>query len=412
MLLSRLKIIGSLASATALLGACQIVSGLADLEARDTGGAGGTDGAGGAGGAGGAVSAGGAGGTGGGTGGGAGGAGGGVGGSAGGAGGGGGGGGAGGGAPVVAGCEFAPEQCPVVLIENTSINVETIAVDDNYIYWAFQGDPGASPTGQIWRANLDGSAPALVVGEAHPYNLVVDKTDQLLFWSDNRFSQGKIYNVSTVAPDGVGAVALTAANPIEALAIGTSQELLFYTVTAAMFISRAISTPNPMTATDIYTTLGSTPVNLVVEGEKLYWPDGGSIYRIEDATSPSPAATLLVTPGQPIFGIDVEESKIYAALRVPNATGVILSIDEDTTFATNEGTTTFPTHVRSNGKRVFWTGSTDASCAGTGFVRAKPVFINEESKVLAGSLVCPSNLVIHGSFIYWGAGTKIYRAPL
>lgn len=386
----RLGIGGALAAMAALSGGCQLVSGLADLDARDAAG----PGSGGAGGEG--VGAGGAGGSAGGAGGAAGGAGGGTGGA--------------GGMMPAAGCELPPNECPIVLVSDAQVDVQMLAIDSQSIYWATQGEP-FPPTGQIWRANLDGTVPMLLGLEVNPHDLVVDEPEGLIFWADNRdISSGTIRYGSNKAVNMSGTATTSSMFPINLLTIGTLSAALFYTSVANQSINRVPSETKPLTAVNIYTMLQGFPQNIVVEDESLYWPETVQVRRMSDAGAGMPMVDGLFTlESGSLRGIDVENGLVYAATVANDTGGIVVwsqSPDKPTSLATDPS----PKHVLADGVNVYWTSDSSPECSdGKGYVRRKSLISGDPHVTLAGSLPCPTELVKDENFVYWGAGKSIYR---
>jgi hypothetical protein len=251
-----------------------------------------------------------------------------------------------------------------------------------------------------------------LVNAANPYDLAIDEVDQLLFWTDNRnLPEGQVWSLPTAKPDGIASLAISTANAVDAITIGTSKKLLFYTVPLGMLISRAAST-YPTMLEDIYTMLGPTSTDLVVEGETLYWAEDTTVHRIGNAAGTPVMVYEGIGLTSFVRGLDVDYGKIYATIG-DNGNGAIVSIDEDTLGVTQEETEPNPTHILSDGVNLYWTGNSSDDCqAGVGFIRTKVSGPSGKAQIMAGSLPCLSNLVAYGKYIYWGAGTKIYRAPI
>jgi hypothetical protein len=107
---------------------------------------------------------------------------------------------------------------------------------------------------------------------------------------------------------------------------------------------------------------------------------------------------------------DAGNGPIYAAIGAGDA-GEIVSVGADSSGLTTEAAAPFPGRVVTDGARIFWTGSAEGCAAGDGFVKSKLAGQEGVTVVLADSLPCTTRLVERNKFIYWGAGSKIYRAP-
>jgi hypothetical protein len=156
-------------------------------------------------------------------------------------------------------------------------------------------------------------------------------------------------------------------------------------------------------------TAGSEVVDLAVDGETLYVPAGDLVHRVAIAGDTHMVLAALPVTG-PIHDIDVRNGPIYAAIGTGDA-GEIVSVGADSSGLTTEAAAPFPGRVVTDGARIFWTGSAEGCAAGDGFVKSKLAGQEGVTVVLADSLPCTTRLVERNKFIYWGAGSKIYRAP-
>jgi hypothetical protein len=106
----------------------------------------------------------------------------------------------------------------------------------------------------------------------------------------------------------------------------------------------------------------------------------------------------------------VANGSIYYTLR--QGIGSVKAIDRATlTITTIAGTQPFPSHILASEIDLHWTTDGDADCVlGNGSVR-RAALDSDTVSTLAEGLLCPTNFVEDASYIYWGAGSKIFRAP-
>jgi hypothetical protein len=403
---SRWSVIAGIAAATTLMGACQVLSGLSDLEAGNQGETPSSSGSASAGASAGAsvgsTSGGGQGGVGG-----FGGAGGGVGsvGSTAGSGGAGGvsDGGAGGGGIPAPGCDLPVDQCPVILIDNTFVPVSVVAADNVYIYWGSQ--PGPMGAGSIWRAKLDGSGVEKLVDGVKPFSMAADGTDHLLFWTDIPLGNSSLRYTSTDASNFNGTLAASG-QALGAIAIGTSAaENLFFAEPAASTLNKVISAPGNVPVV-FDGALDGAPAELVILGDSVFWHSSGGTRRRDIGGGTNTYSTYLGS-----FGIAVSNGKIFGTVK--SDPGFVWEYDIATDMKTILFNTLFPTYMSANNDYIYWALDSDPVCLnGGGAVRRRSIPMAGAIETLATPLLCPSNIVRSGTSIYWGdAQNRIFRAP-
>jgi hypothetical protein len=373
------------------LGACQLVSGLSDLE---TGG----PGSGGEGGAGSSAASSGEGGS---------------------AGGGGqaGGGGAAGGGGQVEGCTAAAAECPEIILSNAPVPVERLTVDGGYVYWSYKGQPNEMPgmrTGAIYRFLIGSAdAPVRVVSDSNPNSVAVSSKHGLVYWSDEyapmatvlwesvgsidkqgttlvNAAMGEVFRVATIAPEGTGNLYWASSN-----ATLWAEDLASAPGNLLGIVSQATGS--------IYAIAG--------DGMAIYWH---GMNGIERPTADPMIKALVVTTTPEMWGLAVDDTNVYFTERSPNGT---------VSYANKSGTNqvqtvlasmqSYPSHVAVDKyKRVYWVNDGDVDCAkGSGVVMRTSLGPEPDAtKVLAVGLKCVSNFAQDSNFIYWGSGDTIYRA--
>jgi hypothetical protein len=369
-------------AAAVSLCACQLISGLDDLEA--TGGSGGgpssvssasasTGPSGGGGGGGGA----------------------------GGSGGGAGGSGGMGGGVVVNPC--AMDQCENVFLGGAPAPIDSIAVGLEYIYWAYTGIQGKD--GTIWRAPLDGTKqPELLVEGARPTELVADNDTMRLYWVD---SSTGVFSIKSIPMNNVGPTMDVAwAEPgavWRALTRSVAGPVFWADVTKQVIYKAGSFVPHFSTPTGM-------PWMLTSYAKELFWFDGDTIDRgLVDG-----GGRDLVTAADPAtWGVAVDEQNVYFSVKA--VTGYVaaktkLGNDVPMAIASQQS---FPTHVLADGTHIYWaTQGTDPCTQGFGVIQRAPasLVVNPvDIELLAPGIMCPTNFAMNDTHVYWGSGTTIYR---
>lgn len=350
--------------------ACQLVSGLDDLDAR-----GGAVGGGGASSAESASAAQGAGGGGG------------VGGSAGGGGGG------------VDPCSM--EDCGPVLIHDTMAPVNYLATDGANLYWASKGT--ANAIGSVRRAPIDGSQLPSFVASAQPSGLAVDDVMQRLCWTDVGSGGSSVKAVSILDGAALPDIAASAAGvEWRALLVAGGGQIFWADITNKVILKAGFAGP--------YFSPTGAPFVLASDATSLFWFDVNSI----DVAPLSGGDRSLIAQTFPnTRGLAVDDQNVYWTVR-----GMGGSVwGNSKTVIPGSGTPLamsqpFPTHVFAAGKFIYFSNDgTDDCQAGSGKVlrRSASLDFGAPLESLATKQVCPSNFVKDALYVYWGSGTRIYR---
>jgi hypothetical protein len=310
-----------------------------------------------------------------------------------------------GGVAVSPGCTLPAGECPTVFISNTGVSVDRLAVDSKSIYWMSRGDSGPT-SGSIWQAEKSGGQALLLVDKISPRDMVVDESDQLVFWIDNKDGEGKIRAISTSAPNPQSVLVVSGADPFGALAIGTGAQLIFFTVPSSADIARMASTA-PANAEYIYSGSLMLQTDLVVSGETLYWTEADKVVRIESAAGPANPVNSITVPNGDPYRVYVHNGVIYYTVRTDN--GAVKAMDQSTllimTLASGQP---FPSHIHATATHAYWGSDSDLICLFGGSVRRIDLG-SDAVETLAEAVGCPTNFVEDATHIYFGAGSTIYR---
>lgn len=327
-------------------------------------------------------------------------------GGAGGEGGGPGGGGAGGGGSP---CLMSNSECPTVLIPDTGVQVNLLAVDDDRLYFAHEGAIGSAKS-SIYSAQKSGGEIKLLASGRSPARMVVDPIDKLLFWIDRDVANGQILAMASDGSSSDIFLIMSEAYLFGSLAIGTSSQALFYTAPSAGLIGRVESALNPSSSAVLYTYAAALETALDIEGDTLYWSESNTIRRLNDAGSGSPKLDAAIAIGGSPHDLDAAWGNVFYTLRTDS--GSVMYVAEGTQvvfpFADAQA---FPSHILVTETAVYWVNDGDAGCAeGKASVWRKGLSLDKPVMVAAG-LPCPSNLAQDAAYVYWGAGNQIYRSP-
>ncbi|HZF49527.1 MAG TPA: hypothetical protein VE093_12800 [Polyangiaceae bacterium] len=308
--------------------------------------------------------------------------------------------------PVV-GCTLPVQACPTVLIGDTKAKVDILAMDSTHLYWASRGAQGLG-SGSIGRVKKDGGEVVPIIQNVSPRGLVVDPIDSLVFWTNEQKVSGELRAIPSDMSGLQSSLVVVDELPLEALTIGTANQLLFYTVPSNGLIYRVSSTTSASGLVNIYNGPSALQTDLVVDGDTLFWTEPGQIGRIEDASGAADSLYWITLPSGDPYRIDVANGSIYYTLR--QGIGSVKAIDRVTfSITTIAGTQPFPSHILASEIGLHWATDGDADCLlGNGSVRRS---IDDAVATLAEGLLCPTNFVEDASYIYWGAGSRIFRAP-
>jgi hypothetical protein len=380
-------------AAAVSLCACQLISGLDDLEARggegggpssvssssaSTGASGGGDGGGGGGGGSGGGGSGG---------GGMGGSGGGMGGS----------GGVGGG-DVVNPCAW--DLCGIIFLTPASTAIDSIALGLEYIYWATTGPQGKE--GTIWRAPLNGTKPPeFIVAGVRPTELVADNATMRLYWVD---SSDGAYSIKSIPMDNPAQIMTHAsAEPgdvFRALTRSVAGPVFWADITKQLIHKVGDSVP--------HFDMAGAPWMLASYDNELFWFDGTTI----DRGLVSGGGRMLVAASDPAtWGVAVDEQYVYFSVKaITGYVAVKSRLDNNSpmAFASQQA---FPTHVLADGIHVYWaTEGADPCTQGSGLIQRAPAGLaGQPVEMLAQGMVCPTNFAVNDTHVYWASGMTIFR---
>jgi len=371
-------------AAAVSLCACQLLSGLDDLEVRGAGGgpssvssSGASTGA----------SGGGDGGDGGG-GGGAGGSGGGVGGS----------GGMGGG-DVVNQC--ALDLCGNVFLEGAPTTIDSIALGLEYIYWAVTGLQGKD--GAIYRAPLNGTKdPEAFVEGGRPTELVADNATMRLYWVD---STAGVYSIKSIPMDDAGQIMVVApaslGAELRALTRSEAGPVFWADVTNKQIYKAGASVSH-------FNTPTGAPWMLASDEDELFWFDGDSI----DRGLVMGGGVALVTPAEgATWGVAVDQQYVYFTAKAQDGYLRAKTKLGNDGVAVITAPQSFPTHILADDIHIYWaTEGADPCTQGSGVIQRAPAGLaGQPVDMLAKDMVCPTNFAVNTTHVYWGSGMTIYR---
>ncbi|NUQ76607.1 MAG: hypothetical protein HUU21_23960 [Polyangiaceae bacterium] len=350
-------------AAAGLLCACQIVSGLDDLEAAGGGETTSTSSTSGTGGGGGF-------------------------------GGGGGLGGGGGENPCAKG------ECENVFLADTKVPVDSIAVDYEYIYWAHRGtDPG---TGSIWRARLDGTSGAdEIAKDLGPTGIVASPLTKMLYITD---ASAGVSTLKAAQLDNPGSFTnlfmAPAGEEYRALSRSALGDVFWVEVSAQNIRKINFEPPLFMTA--------GAPRVIASDADEIFWFDGASISR--GLITGGGRAAMAQSDPINTFGIAVDTTYIYWTVKVAAGAVFVKMIDGADQPMPIIPAQSYPSHILADGKSIYWvTEGADSCNKSVGSVMKAPAGLAGGPLETLAAVPCPSNLVSDDFYVYWGSGTTIFR---
>jgi hypothetical protein len=291
--------------------------------------------------------------------------------------------------------------CGNVFLEDAKVQVTSIGLTADYIYWASIG--AGSFAGSIWRAPLNGTAhPQVIVKGINPTHLIADTITMQLFWMDK--SSG-LYTVRAAPFTDLGAISnVTTAEPnVEwrAFTQSLAGPIFWADVTNQVIFKLGESAPH-------FNSIGA-PLVIASDADELFWFDGDSIDR---GLVMGGGRAFVSGADSGTWGVAVDDNYVYWSIKGSGGYLTAKPKDSQDNFVVIASGQPYPTHVFADGNNVYWVNEVTEPC-GTpvGVVSRVPAGIEfSPPEILASDVVCPSNFVMNGSHVYWGGGSKIYRA--